>query len=138
VSVTRQPCGCPAAMAARGGHVVVAGGSPNCPEVWATGPLACHPACRPIHPHTPRSLHRPCFVPSCRPTVPMPAAYRWPTVLVQAAHLENMRAEDLKPGQQPLQRRKFGKLAVQYGLNRLHGSGEVLRVKQLAIRLTKR
>ena len=51
-------------------------------------------------------------------------------VLVQAVHLENMRAEGLKPGQQPVQRRKIGKLAVQHGLNRLHGSGEVLKVQQ--------
>ncbi len=51
-------------------------------------------------------------------------------VLVRAVHLENMRAEDLKPGEEPLQRRKIGKLAVQHGLNRLHGSGEVLKVQQ--------
>jgi hypothetical protein len=37
---------------------------------------------------------------------------RWPTVLVRAVHLENMRAEGLKPGQQPLQRRKTGELAA--------------------------
>ncbi len=51
-------------------------------------------------------------------------------VPVQATHLENMHAEGLKPGQQPMQRRKIGKLAVQHGLNRLHGSGEVLKVQQ--------
>ena len=58
------------------------------------------------------------------------AADGWPTVLVHAAHLKDMRAEDLKPGQQPLQRRKIGKLAVQHGLNRRHGNGEVSKVKQ--------
>ena len=83
VSVSWQPCGCPAAKAARGGYAVR--GSPNCAEVWqrpmhqpvrlpgipghhqpgngrrlpacgqalarATGPSACHAACRPIHAH---------------------------------------------------------------------------------------
>jgi hypothetical protein len=34
--------------------------------------------------------------------------------LVRTVHLENMRAEDLKPGEEPLQRRKIGKLAVQH------------------------
>ena len=49
---------------------------------------------------------------------------------MQAAHFENMRAKGLEPGQQPLQRREIGKLAVQHSLNRHHGSGEVLEVEQ--------
>ena len=51
-------------------------------------------------------------------------------MLVQAAYLKNVRAEGLEPGQQPLQRRKIGKLAVQHGLDRLYGGGEVLKIKQ--------
>ena len=38
--------------------------------------------------------------------------------------------EDLGPGQQPLQRRKIGKLTVQHGPDRLYGSMEVLKVEQ--------
>ena len=51
-------------------------------------------------------------------------------MLVRAAHLDDTRADDLEPGQQPLQRRKIGKLTVQHGSDRLHGSVEVLKVKQ--------
>jgi hypothetical protein len=58
------------------------------------------------------------------------SAFLGPSMLAHAAHLENMRAEDLKPGQQPLQRLKISKLAVQHGLNRRHGNGEVSKVKQ--------
>ena len=49
---------------------------------------------------------------------------------MQAAYLKNVRAEGLEPGQQPLQRRKIGKLAVQHGLDGLYGGGEVLKIKQ--------
>ncbi|MGH3418556.1 MAG: hypothetical protein ACRDOD_03025 [Streptosporangiaceae bacterium] len=45
-------------------------------------------------------------------------------------HIDNIDAEDLEAGQQPLQRRTIGKLAVQHGLDWLYGSGEVLKVKQ--------
>ncbi len=51
-------------------------------------------------------------------------------MLVHAAHLDDTRAEDLEPGQQPLQRRKIGKLTAQPGPDRLYGSVEVLKVKQ--------
>jgi hypothetical protein len=47
----------------------------------------------------------------------------------EAAHLKNVYAEGLEPGQQPLQSRKIGKLAVQDGLDRLYGSAEVLEVE---------
>ena len=38
----------------------------------------------------------------------------------EAAHLENVYTEGLQPGQQPLQRRKIGELAIEHGLNRLY------------------
>jgi hypothetical protein len=47
----------------------------------------------------------------------------------EATHLKNVYAEGLEPGQQPLQSRKVGKLAVQDGLDRLHGSAQVLKVE---------
>ncbi len=50
--------------------------------------------------------------------------------LSEAAHLENVHAEGLEPGQQPLQSRKIGKLAVQHGLDRLNRSAEVLKIEQ--------
>jgi hypothetical protein len=59
------------------------------------------------------------------PRLPRAAA-----ALVHAVHLENMRAEGLEPGQQPLQRGEIGKLAVQDGLHRLYGGGELLKVEQ--------
>jgi len=49
--------------------------------------------------------------------------------LSEAAHLKNVHAEGLEPGQQPLQSRKIGKLAVQDGLDRLDGSAEILEVE---------
>src|SRR5271157_1461454 len=47
----------------------------------------------------------------------------------EATHLKNVYAEGLEPGQQPLQSRKIGKLAVQDGLDRLDGSAEILEVE---------
>jgi hypothetical protein len=34
VRVTWEPCDCPAAGAARGGHIKVACGMPGCQEIW--------------------------------------------------------------------------------------------------------
>ena len=48
----------------------------------------------------------------------------------EAAHLKNVYAEGLEPGQQPLQSRQIDKLAAQNGLDRLYGSGEVLKVEE--------
>ncbi len=50
--------------------------------------------------------------------------------LSEAAHLKNVHAEGLEPGQQPLQRRDIGKLAIQHGLDRLYGRAEVLKIEQ--------
>jgi hypothetical protein len=52
VAITWEPCDCPAARQARGGHLKVACGEPGCTEVWWS----------PRHrPDTPRILghHRP-------------------------------------------------------------------------------
>jgi hypothetical protein len=34
VTISWEPCGCPPAQAARGGHLKVACGEPGCTEVW--------------------------------------------------------------------------------------------------------
>src|SRR5271165_4997821 len=67
---------------------------------------------------------------SCLPAVALGALLSRHVSAVETAYLEDLYAEHLKPGQQPVQRRLIGQLAVHQGFRRFHRGGQVLEVVQ--------
>ena len=53
-----------------------------------------------------------------------------PGLIVEAAHFQDLHAEQLEPGQQPVQGGLIRQLTVDYGLYRLDRGDQVLEVKQ--------